>query len=155
MPLLLLAEPGYGFENINPNPNYGVHGYDPNFRNMSALFVARGPVFKKGYVSSLPINNIDLVPLFAKIMDIPDVPSNGTVERVALLLEDNFQPSSTVSPSTVSQSTMLPTTMSQSTVSQSTVSPSTSTDGNSGMYNAKGNTGMISVFIVISLILSK
>lgn len=35
MPILLLADPSYGFENINPNPNYGVHGYDPNFKNMS------------------------------------------------------------------------------------------------------------------------
>lgn len=35
MPILLLADPGYGFENVNPNPNYGVHGYDPNFKNMS------------------------------------------------------------------------------------------------------------------------
>lgn len=35
MPILLLADPGYAFENINPNPNWGVHGYDPNFVNMS------------------------------------------------------------------------------------------------------------------------
>lgn len=86
MPILLLSDPGYGFENINPNPNRGVHGYDPNFRNMSALFIAAGPLFKKGYVSQLPVQNIDLVPLFAKIMDVKDVPSDGTLERVELLL---------------------------------------------------------------------
>lgn len=93
MPILLLADPGYGFENINPNPNYGVHGYDPNFRNMSALFIAAGPLFKKGYVSQLPVNNIDLVPLFAKIMDVKDVPSDGTLERVELLLAQSSIPS--------------------------------------------------------------
>lgn len=89
MPIVVMADPGYGFENINPNPNYGVHGYDPNFKNMSALFIAAGPLFKKGYVSQLPVNNIDLVPLFAKIMNISDVPSDGTLERVELLLEPN------------------------------------------------------------------
>lgn len=88
MPIVLLADPGYGFENIynNANPNYGVHGYDPNFRNMSALFIAAGPLFKKGYVSQLPVNNIDLVPLFAKIMNVKNVPTDGTLERVELLL---------------------------------------------------------------------
>ncbi len=105
MPILLLADPGYGFENVNPNPNYGVHGYNPCFINMSvsvmrnfihqniskdicfqALFIAAGPQFKRGYVSQLPVNNIDLVPLFAKIMNVKDVPTDGTLERVELLL---------------------------------------------------------------------
>jgi len=90
MPILLLADPGFGFENIynSANPNYGVHGYDPNFRNMSALFIAAGPVFKRGYVSQLPVNNIDLVQLFAKIMNVKNVPTDGTVERVELLLRN-------------------------------------------------------------------
>lgn len=92
MPILLLADPGFGFENVynNANPNYGVHGYDPNFRNMSALFIAAGPLFKKGYVSELSVNNIDLVPLFAKIMNVADVPTDGTLERVELLLNPDF-----------------------------------------------------------------
>lgn len=86
MPILLLADPGFAFENVNPNPNYGVHGYNPSFLNMSAIFIAAGPQFKRGYTSQLPVNNIDLVPMFAKIMNVSNVPSDGTIERVELLL---------------------------------------------------------------------
>lgn len=38
MPILLLADPGFAFENVNPNPNYGVHGYNPSFLNMSVSY---------------------------------------------------------------------------------------------------------------------
>lgn len=34
MPILLLADPGYDFENDYYDQNYGNHGYDPNFVNM-------------------------------------------------------------------------------------------------------------------------
>lgn len=90
MPILLLADLGFGFdEDTNPDPDYGVHGYDPSYRNMSPVFIAAGPLFRKGYVSQLPVNNIDLVPLFAKIMNVKDVPTDGTVERVELFLENS------------------------------------------------------------------
>lgn len=54
--------------------------------HFQALFIAAGPQFKKGYTSQLPVNNIDLVPMFAKIMNVKNVPSDGTIERVELLL---------------------------------------------------------------------
>lgn len=54
--------------------------------HFQAIFIAAGPQFKRGYTSQLPVNNIDLVPMFAKIMNVSNVPSDGTIERVELLL---------------------------------------------------------------------
>lgn len=42
------------------------------------------------------MNNIDLVPLFAKIMDVKNVPTDGTLERVQLLLENDNNSSSAI-----------------------------------------------------------
>lgn len=58
-----------------------------------ALFIAAGPHFKKGYVSQLPVNNIDLVPMFAKLSGVENVPTDGTFERVQLLLENDYSSS--------------------------------------------------------------
>jgi hypothetical protein len=58
---------------------YGAHGYDPNIKHMSALFVAAGPDIGKGKLDL--VHNIDLTPTFDKILKVkPDT----TVEGKAL-----------------------------------------------------------------------
>jgi len=96
-PLILLAQPGYAFEDVEDNLNafgqYGVHGYDSRFPSMHAFFVARGPNFKKGYVSPSPISNLDLVPLISEIIGIPPPPNNGSLENISHLLNTDIETS--------------------------------------------------------------
>lgn len=86
--IVLLAQPGYGFEDIRQNSAgvYGVHGYDNRSPNMTTIFFARGPVFKKGFKSSSPIQNVDLFPMFSKIMGVPSAPNNGSMKIVSEFL---------------------------------------------------------------------
>ncbi|MBP7644756.1 MAG: alkaline phosphatase family protein [Saprospiraceae bacterium] len=52
----------------------GVHGYDPNFKEMHGIFYANGPSFKKGLVVP-SIKNIHVYPLICKILDL-DIPKD-------------------------------------------------------------------------------
>jgi predicted AlkP superfamily pyrophosphatase or phosphodiesterase len=58
---------------------YGAHGYDPNIKDMSALFVAAGPDIGKGKLDL--VHNIDLAPTFDKILKVQ---RDATVEGKAL-----------------------------------------------------------------------
>ncbi|OXA56725.1 bis(5'-adenosyl)-triphosphatase ENPP4 isoform X2 [Folsomia candida] len=88
--IVLLADPGYGFEDLRFNDAgvTGVHGYDNNNQNMTAIFMARGPNFKRSFKSSVPIENVDLVALFSKIMQVPlpNTAFNGTAKTVSEFL---------------------------------------------------------------------
>ncbi|CAH1253559.1 ENPP3 [Branchiostoma lanceolatum] len=55
----------------------GEHGYDNDFRNMSALFIAYGPAFHQGLVVE-PFGNIELYNMFSDILGVTPVPNNGT-----------------------------------------------------------------------------
>jgi predicted AlkP superfamily pyrophosphatase or phosphodiesterase len=55
---------------------YGAHGYDPNIKDMSALFVAAGPDIGKGNLDL--VHNIDLAPTFDAILKVkPDSTVEG------------------------------------------------------------------------------
>lgn len=88
MDIVLLADPGFAFEDIHVNSNgiYGVHGYDPKSINMTTIFMARGHLFKKGLRSPEPIENVDLFSLFSKLSGVPVAPNNGSFERVSNFL---------------------------------------------------------------------
>ncbi|PWJ58067.1 putative AlkP superfamily pyrophosphatase or phosphodiesterase [Dyadobacter jejuensis] len=49
---------------------FGVHGYDPTFKDMQGIFYAQGPAFKKGYTTG-SVKNIHLYPLMCKILGLP------------------------------------------------------------------------------------
>lgn len=93
MDIVLLAKPGFGFEDMT-NSSFsskgvrGVHGYDNEDASMRALFIARGPIFKAKYNATHPINNIDLVSLFSKIMGITGIPTNGSLDTIIEILSD-------------------------------------------------------------------
>ncbi|NJB70687.1 putative AlkP superfamily pyrophosphatase or phosphodiesterase [Saonia flava] len=55
------------------NTTFGIHGYDPKYKEMHGIFYANGPSFKKGH--TIPsVKNIHLYPLMCTILglDIPD-----------------------------------------------------------------------------------
>jgi len=92
-PIILLANPGYVFEDLtgcyfNYRRVCGMHGYDPRSPEMHAFFAARGPNFKKGFVSTSPIQNVDLFPMISSIIGIPLAPNNGSLAHTIHLLEE-------------------------------------------------------------------
>lgn len=59
---------------------YGDHGYNNSLDSMHPLFIAHGPSFKSNHVSR-PFPNVDLYPLMCYLLQIPVLPSNGSLDR--------------------------------------------------------------------------
>lgn len=67
--------------------NPGAHGFDPALDSMAALFVARGPDFRRGAV--LPeIDSVDVYPLLARLLRITPEANDGDAARTAPLLRN-------------------------------------------------------------------
>ncbi|WP_025761897.1 alkaline phosphatase family protein [Dyadobacter tibetensis] len=66
---------------------FGVHGYDPNFKDMHGIFYAQGPAFKQGYISP-SVKNIHLYPLMCRILglSIPK-PIDGNLNELKDMLK--------------------------------------------------------------------
>lgn len=60
-----------------PDSKYGVHGYDNKYEQMRAIFMAKGPLFKRGQILD-PFDNIDIYPLLCIIMDISCTPTESS-----------------------------------------------------------------------------
>lgn len=56
----------------------GSHGYDPALPSMRALFLARGPAFRRGVVLP-PFDNVDVYPLLARLVGIRAAPNDGDI----------------------------------------------------------------------------
>lgn len=54
----------------------GDHGYGPEARSMDALFLARGPAFKRS-VTLQPFDNVDIYPMLAKIAGLQAEKNDG------------------------------------------------------------------------------
>ena len=74
--LLLVMQPGYEIvstrvkqERIQRGKSVGVHGYDPNFKDVQGIFYAQGPLIVKGRrISSF--ENIHVYPFIAELLGI-------------------------------------------------------------------------------------
>jgi predicted AlkP superfamily pyrophosphatase or phosphodiesterase len=63
----------------------GMHGYDPDLPSMQALFLARGPSFRRGAV--VPgFENVHLYPLLAELLGVRPAPSDGRLDSLPRLL---------------------------------------------------------------------
>ncbi|XP_046492648.1 ectonucleotide pyrophosphatase/phosphodiesterase family member 5 isoform X1 [Neodiprion pinetum] len=95
-PIFIVAEIGYGFNDMykkieyyekaynftaNNLSEFGLHGYDNEEPAMRPMFFAYGSIFKKNYEIQ-PFSNIDLFPLFCEILNLSCPPVNGTLENV-------------------------------------------------------------------------
>lgn len=61
-----------------PGVTRGSHGYDPALPSMRAVFIARGPAFRKGAVIA-SFDNVDVYPLMARLLDIPARENDGDI----------------------------------------------------------------------------
>ena len=70
-----------------PDATRGSHGFDPALPSMRALFVARGPAFRRGVV--LPaFDNVDVYPLLARLVGIAAAENDGDADAMAALKPD-------------------------------------------------------------------
>ena len=89
-PILCLAAEGgiiteHAYENQGGHTSVGEHGYDNIDPKMQALFIARGPDFRRGLVvPGFP--NVDVYPLLAHLLRIQPAPNDGDFAAVAPLL---------------------------------------------------------------------
>ncbi|MBT3227956.1 MAG: alkaline phosphatase family protein [Candidatus Marinimicrobia bacterium] len=64
----------------------GTHGYDPRYKDMHAIFYASGPAFKHGYVHPT-VENVNIYPLIAKILNLKPAETDGKLENVSRMLK--------------------------------------------------------------------
>jgi hypothetical protein len=63
----------------------GAHGYPPETPSMQAIFLARGPAFKKSVVVP-PFQNIHLYELLAHLLGISPARNDGSLDSVKSIL---------------------------------------------------------------------
>jgi predicted AlkP superfamily pyrophosphatase or phosphodiesterase len=63
----------------------GEHGYDPAAPQMSALFVAHGPAFRRHWVEE-GFDNVDVYPLLTRVLGIKPEPNDGRLAEVEDML---------------------------------------------------------------------
>jgi predicted AlkP superfamily pyrophosphatase or phosphodiesterase len=88
--VLCLAERGgivtsHDFERRGGRYSAGEHGYDNDDPTMRALFIARGPDFRRGLVVP-EFDNVDVYPLLAHVLGIVPQPNDGDFAVVAPML---------------------------------------------------------------------
>lgn len=96
--LTLVAEPGWFIAESKAKLPYwkndtgeakawqnGWHGYDNEYMDMRAFFIAQGPDFKKNYRSG-PIRAVDVYNLMCHTLGINPLPNNGSWSRVECML---------------------------------------------------------------------
>jgi len=89
--ILVLADEGWYINNQSISSSSeigkqiikgGTHGYDNQLKSMHALFIAKGPSFKKGIVVP-PFENINIYPMLCHILNItPNKNIDGNLKKI-------------------------------------------------------------------------
>ncbi len=70
-----------------PAGTRGSHGYDPAEPEMRAIFIARGPSFRRG--ATIPaFDNVDVYPLLARLLGIRPAANDGNPDTLLPVLDD-------------------------------------------------------------------
>jgi predicted AlkP superfamily pyrophosphatase or phosphodiesterase len=90
-PIVCLAEVGWMIGTRadaakHPDLPKGEHGYDNADPLMAALFLARGPAFKRGFVEPAAFDNVDVYPLLADLLGVTPRPNDGRLSDIADML---------------------------------------------------------------------
>ncbi len=70
------------------NYSLGMHGYDPDNRDMHGIFYAMGPSFKKGFVQPT-FENVNIYSLLARLLKVQPAKTDGNLNLVKGMLLDN------------------------------------------------------------------
>jgi predicted AlkP superfamily pyrophosphatase or phosphodiesterase len=70
----------------------GAHGFDNRLESMRAIFIARGPAFKKAIVVE-PFENVDVYNIMAEVLGLKPASNDGSqvTARAVLLRGKNFK----------------------------------------------------------------
>lgn len=69
----------------------GSHGFDPALESMRAIFLARGPAFKRG--ATIPaFDNVDVYPLLARLIGISPAKNDGDIAPLLPALREPARP---------------------------------------------------------------
>jgi predicted AlkP superfamily pyrophosphatase or phosphodiesterase len=74
-----------GLAAIRSRLTRGAHGYPPEAPSMQAIFLARGPAFKKG-VTVPSFQNIHLYALLAHLLGVTPAPNDGSLDSLRSVL---------------------------------------------------------------------
>ena len=81
-PIICLAQTGWVISTDRAfRVGKGAHGFDPDDPLMAALFVARGPAFRRGVVLA-PFDNVDVYPLLARLVGVTPRPNDGDLDQI-------------------------------------------------------------------------
>jgi predicted AlkP superfamily pyrophosphatase or phosphodiesterase len=84
---ILVADSAWQFTLTDKIPrSSGAHGYNPYNTDMHAIFYAKGPAFKSGYLHPT-FENINLYPLICQILGIKPAPVDGHIRNVKGMLK--------------------------------------------------------------------
>jgi predicted AlkP superfamily pyrophosphatase or phosphodiesterase len=88
-PIVCLPDPGWYLFAREPQRRYarvrGEHGFDIDDPEMRAVFVARGPSFRRG--ATIPaFDNVDVYPLLAHLLGIEPAPGDGRLDTAGQAL---------------------------------------------------------------------
>lgn len=90
-PIILVADLGWTLLTNEVNEwyenNKGTHGYEKDYLDMHGVFVAHGPMFRKGFKTGT-VWNIDIYPLLCEMYGIaPRSNIDGKLERIGFILK--------------------------------------------------------------------
>ncbi|GAB1403543.1 ectonucleotide pyrophosphatase/phosphodiesterase [Lentimicrobium sp.] len=86
--LVVVADSAWSITRFRPKKTFsgGSHGYDPQNKDMHAIFYAVGPAFKQGYIHPSFLN-IHIYPLLAHLLGIIPQPTDGDLKQVVDMLK--------------------------------------------------------------------
>ena len=85
-PILLLADEHWSIVTPGRTPALGTHGYDPDYKSMNGIFIARGPGFKSGFLGP-EVQNIHLYEMMCKLMSVTPSENDGDISQTASFLK--------------------------------------------------------------------
>lgn len=86
-PVVALADEGWTMlpARTSRAPSGGAHGYDNALPSMRAIFIARGPAFRRG-VRIPAFENVDVYSLLAHVLGLHPAPTDGSVRSLTAAL---------------------------------------------------------------------
>ena len=87
-PIIFIADEGWSIQKPGRNPSPGSHGYDPDYKSMDGIFIARGPAFKENFKGPV-IQNIHLYEMMCYLMNINPAQNDGSFEETKVFLKEN------------------------------------------------------------------
>ncbi|KAG2468414.1 bis(5'-adenosyl)-triphosphatase enpp4 [Polypterus senegalus] len=88
-PIILIADEGWLIVQSGGSNLLGDHGYDNDLPSMHPFLAAHGPSFRKGYKHNT-MNIVDIYPLMCHLLEMQELPNNGSFSHVKCLLSSQW-----------------------------------------------------------------